>query len=203
RARAQAGAPARAHAGLDDRAGGVAAPAGRDVRRLGRAGAGPDRGASRRRRAGRPRRGRAGAGQDRAPGRRRHRRRQGAHRGQAAMTYTTQPARRPAPTYAATGGLLSFITEPWKDLSTALFGAPTDDACMAKAKAATAELDRQTNALAATWRPAGMLQVDGVRRLRGATYALVQEPSAAIDGSIQRGAPQAARDLLTDRLWKI
>src|SRR5690606_20610845 len=34
-------------------------------------------------------------------------------------------------------------------------------------------------------------------------YAFLKEASASIDGSIQRGAPQAARDLLTDRLWKI
>lgn len=111
--------------------------------------------------------------------------------------------RRPAPTYAATGGLLSFIAEPWKDLSTALFGGPSDDACMQKAKAATADLDRQTNALAATWRPSGMFQVADVRRLRDATFAYLKAASASIDGSIKRGAPQAARDLLTDRLWKI
>lgn len=120
------------------------------------------------------------------------------------MTYrTTLPISRGLVTAQPTDGVLSFITEPWRDLSSALFGAPSDDACMKKAKAATADLDRQTTTLASTWRPTGLFQVDDVRRLRDATFAFLKEASASIDGSIKRGAPQAARDLLTDRLWKI
>lgn len=110
--------------------------------------------------------------------------------------YTDPPVAGLVPT----DGLLSFITDPWKDMANALFGAPSDEACMAKAKAATAILDQQTYELASTWRPPVTFSVDEVIRLRDATFAYLKGASAAIDASIKRGAAADARNLLYGRL---
>lgn len=109
----------------------------------------------------------------------------------------------PAAGLTPTGGLFSDVVNVLSGgVSSTLFGAggPSDEACLARAKAATASLDAETNRLAATWRPPDTFSVDEVIRLRDATFAYLKGASAAIDASIKRGAAADARTFLYGRL---